>query len=272
MKTHLSRKTPSIAGSFDVSIALRSLAGTRAPASLAPEVLRRVGLSDRYWTLASPLGMVRVAAGPAGISLIRKAGSAAAFEREFRRRNGRSVQPAPTPAPRVVREAVTKARAADRSGIRFDLSGLTDFEQAVLRKALEIPRGEVRPYGWIAREIGHPGAVRAAGSALAKNPIPLLIPCHRVVRSDGRIGQYAFGSPAKRALLESEGLESRALEELAATGVRFLGNAQKHFFCLPTCGGFESLQRTNQVPFRSAREAFAAGFHPCGDCRPAIAS
>ena len=84
---------------------------------------------------------------------------------------------------------------------------MTEFERAVLLKALEIPRGEVRTYGWIAAEIGRPAAVRAVGSALRKNPVPVLIPCHRVVRSDGHIGQYALGgSDAKRTILAAEGL------------------------------------------------------------------
>jgi O-6-methylguanine DNA methyltransferase len=82
----------------------------------------------------------------------------------------------------------------------------------VLMKALEIPRGEVRTYGWIAREIGRPKAVRAVGTALAKNPIPLFIPCHRVVRSDGSIGQYGCGGPVnKRRLLLHEGVPESAL-------------------------------------------------------------
>jgi O-6-methylguanine DNA methyltransferase len=67
--------------------------------------------------------------------------------------------------------------------------------RALNNVSLEIPPGEVRPYSWIAREIGRPGAVRATGSALAKNPVPLLIPCHRVVRSDGRIGKYSATCP-----------------------------------------------------------------------------
>ena len=78
-----------------------------------------------------------------------------------------------------------------RVRLQFDLRRLSPFERDVLRKTLEIPRGEARTYGWIAREIGRPGAVRAVGSALNKNPIPLLIPCHRVVRSDGQIAAQA---------------------------------------------------------------------------------
>src|SRR2546428_13733249 len=91
----------------------------------------------------------------------------------------------------------------DREKLQFDLRGLSEFERAVLMKALEIPTGEVRPYSWIAREIGRPEAVRATGSALARNPVPLLIPCHRVSRSDGMIGQISVVVPrAQRTLVE----------------------------------------------------------------------
>jgi O-6-methylguanine DNA methyltransferase len=68
---------------------------------------------------------------------------------------------------------------------------LTDFELAVLKAALQIPFGETRTYAWIARHIGKPKAVRAVGSALRKNPWPIIIPCHRVIKSDGSLGKYA---------------------------------------------------------------------------------
>ncbi len=160
----------------------------------------------------------------------------------------------------------------DRANLQFDLRGLSEFERAVLLKALEIPGGEVRPYSWIAREIGHPEAVRAVGTALGKNPVPLLIPCHRVVRADGTLGQYSMGgSRVKRALLEVEGVEPNTIEELAARGIRYLGNEKSRAYCYPTCGGTHSLVRSNKVPFHSGREALAAGYHPCRDCRPAAA-
>lgn len=89
--------------------------------------------------------------------------------------------------------------------LTFDLRGLSGFQQSVLKTCATIPSGAVRPYGWVADEIDKPGATRAVGTALAKNPIPLLIPCHRVVRSDGSIGSYAFGPEMKRDLLISEG-------------------------------------------------------------------
>lgn len=89
--------------------------------------------------------------------------------------------------------------------LTFDLRGLSSFQQSVLKTCATIPPGALRPYGWIADELEKPGATRAVGTALAKNPIPLLIPCHRVVRADGAIGNYAFGSEMKRELLISEG-------------------------------------------------------------------
>jgi O-6-methylguanine DNA methyltransferase len=201
--------------------------------------------------------------------MVSRASSPVAFERRFRERFGRRVTAEKSPAPARVRELIRKVKAEGRQTLHYDLRGLSEFERAVLRKALEIPTGEVRSYSWIAREIGHPGAVRAAGSVLAKNPVPLLIPCHRVVRSDGHLGRYSLGSDGnKRRLLEMEGAQPELLERLASEGVRFLGNAEKKYFCFPTCGGIETLVLANKVPFGSDREALEAGFHPCKDCRP----
>ena len=253
----------------------RALSGfpvEKAPATLLPAVLRRVGLADAYWRLESPVGAVFIAHSKAGISMVTRAKSAADFERAFARRFGRSISAETSVPPARVKALVRNLAGEGRRDLRFDLRGLSEFEQAVLRKALEIPSGEVRPYGWIAKEIGHPGAVRAAGSALAKNPVPLLIPCHRVVRSDGHIGRYSLGGARnKRRLLEVEGVQPELLERLAASGVRYLGNAEKKYFCYPTCGGIETLVQSNKVRFRSEREAVAAGYHPCGDCRPPVA-
>lgn len=251
---------------------LRALANEKAPDSILPAVLRRVGLADTYWTLESPIGAVFVARSKAGISMVARGKSAREFEREFRRRHGRPIHPEKSAPPATVRALIRGAKSERSAKLRFDLRGLSEFERAVLVKALEIPPGEVRPYSWIAREIGHPEAVRATGSALAKNPIPLLIPCHRVVRSDGRIGNYSMGgSGAKRALLEAEGAQPQTLQKLAAEGIRYLGNETSHYYCFPTCGGIRSLIRDNRVRFASAREASSAGYRPCESCRPAAA-
>ncbi|MDQ6948809.1 MAG: MGMT family protein [Actinomycetota bacterium] len=83
---------------------------------------------------------------------------------------------------------------------------MSPFATAVLGEVAAIRRGQVRSYGAIAARVGSPRAVRAVGTAVGRNPIPLLVPCHRVVRSDGRIGEFAMGVDAKRKLLASEGL------------------------------------------------------------------
>lgn len=81
------------------------------------------------------------------------------------------------------------------------LDALTPFQQMVLNKTAEIPRGEVRSYSWIAQAIGTPNAHRAVGTALAQNPLPFVIPCHRIVRADGRLGAYSGGGTAVKARL-----------------------------------------------------------------------
>ena len=88
---------------------------------------------------------------------------------------------------------------------RVDLSDLTPFEQAALRAAAEIPPGEVRSYSWVAMKIGKPKAARAVGQVMARNPLPLLLPCHRVVDASGQLHHYGYGLAMKARLLEMEG-------------------------------------------------------------------
>lgn len=86
-----------------------------------------------------------------------------------------------------------------------DLRLVRGFRRSVVEKLPSIAYGSTESYGWIADAAGNARAVRAAGSACAHNPIPIVVPCHRVVRSDGTIGQYLGGPAAKLALLELEG-------------------------------------------------------------------
>jgi len=83
------------------------------------------------------------------------------------------------------------------------LSG-TEFEMKVWRALNGIPYGETKTYKWIAEKIGKPAAVRAVGQALSKNPVPIVIPCHRVIESDGSLGGYSSGVNIKKRLLEME--------------------------------------------------------------------
>lgn len=87
-----------------------------------------------------------------------------------------------------------------------NLSVLKPFQYKVLKAEQTIPYGRVSTYGGLAHTIGHPGAARAVGRALATNPFPLIIPCHRTVKADGSIGGFQGGAAMKRYLLELEGV------------------------------------------------------------------
>jgi len=87
---------------------------------------------------------------------------------------------------------------------RVEPTNASEFDRRVWESAREIGYGEIRTYGWIAERIGNKGASRAVGSALGRNPVPLIIPCHRVVRSDGGLGGFSSGLRWKIRLLELE--------------------------------------------------------------------
>ncbi len=94
------------------------------------------------------------------------------------------------------------------------LKSCSNFQRLVLLAEYEIPRGWVSTYGRIAKHLGNPDASRAVGGALARNPFPLVIPCHRAVRSDGQLGGYRGGLEMKRALLEMEGIEVSSTDKV----------------------------------------------------------
>jgi methylated-DNA-[protein]-cysteine S-methyltransferase len=104
-------------------------------------------------------------------------------------------------------QAVLEGRQVDFSLDGVEIDQCRGFQGRVLRETMRIPRGRVTSYGALAEAIRAPGAARAVGSALARNPFPLIIPCHRVVKSDGRSGQFGGGSEAKKTLLQLEGVK-----------------------------------------------------------------
>ena len=108
-----------------------------------------------------------------------------------------------------LRDRITRycaGEAVDLSGVPVDMSGWPEFFQRARRACRSIPAGETRTYAWLAGEAGSPRAARGAGQAMARNPVPLLVPCHRVVGSDG--GLHGFGGsvglPLKQRLLAME--------------------------------------------------------------------
>jgi O-6-methylguanine DNA methyltransferase len=237
-----------------------------APATVTDGALLATGLADGYDHYDSPLGTVVVAFNVRGVTTVDVAGEDVAGR--LVARAGRPVVAARPPRGWDTRigRAIERGTPGD---LPLDLRSVTEFQRQVLALAAGIPRGEVRPYGWLARAVGRPGATRAVGTTMARNPVPLIIPCHRVVRSDGRLGAYSLGGAAnKRRLLRHEGLDPEALEALARRGVRVVASDTTRVFCLPTCHQAGRIATTHRVEFRSTADAHVAGYRPCQACRP----
>lgn len=115
------------------------------------------------------------------------------------------VKEAPEPLSELT-EQIGEYFAGERRAFRMDvdLTGQTEFQQQVLRTVREVGFGETVTYGELARRIDRPKASRAVGSALGENPVPIVVPCHRVIRSDGAPGGYTAGTGYKEQLLELE--------------------------------------------------------------------
>ena len=270
----MTRTTPSLRGlpadaTSDGPPGAFALLAMPAPDHLADDVLVEVGLVDRMAPAASPIGTLWIAWNGRGVAEVELAADGTEALARHQERSGRRTIPADALPAHLANAVARRIAGEPRVRIPLDLRGRTAFEVAVWTKALEIPRGEVRPYGWIAAEIGRPRAVRAVGTALGHNPVPLIVPCHRVVRTDGTIGQYSLGGPGnKRAILAAEGLDPDALEDAARRGQRLSGSTTTRIVCWPTCRHARRVQDRYRVAFRSLREAASAGYRPCKVCRP----
>ncbi len=159
-----------------------------------------------YSCLDSPFGPVYVAKTVKGIcsinlSKISEDGFQSILRERFRKKIARDDKKLKT---------VIKELSNYFNGHRVNFKSLlnlnigTEFQKKVWQKIGEIPYGELRTYKWIADEIGNPRAVRAVGNAVGKNPVPPIIPCHRVIRSDGKLGGFSSGISLKKWLLKLE--------------------------------------------------------------------
>jgi methylated-DNA-[protein]-cysteine S-methyltransferase len=257
--------------SCDDSVAdLEDLTRAAKGLAVAPPRSCRDAVCDRYDSIEIDGHQVWVAFSPRGLTMIHAGGS----EQEFRSRYGerccREIEH--EALPEKLRNQVSAALTGE--GVQkpaVDLSGLTDFEREVLQILTRIPRGEVRTYSWVAQQAGRPSAIRAVGNICARNVVPFVVPCHRVVPTTGGVGNYAFGEPMKRDLLEREGVPVDELEELARKNIRFTGSKTTKIFCNPTCRDARRTRDDNRVFFHDAGEAYDKGFRPCKRCIPVAA-
>lgn len=161
----------------------------------------------RWTDFESPFGPTFLAATPKGVLRLRwgvedPEGTAEALTEDFPLWGVKR-------APDRLRDRVEQIQdyfAGERRefDLSADLTGQTPFQRSVLEATAEIPFGRTVAYGELAERIGKPDASRAVGSALGRNPVPIVIPCHRVVRSDGGLGGYTAGTGYKEQLLELE--------------------------------------------------------------------
>jgi len=229
------RPEPEPAGLSDrIMAGLRALPGSGEP--LEPGLVR--SLLDRLAVEATAHGVsgVRLGGGPA-----RPSGAAA------RRLAERA---------RAELQEYWEGRRSFFS-VPVDLGAGPPFQHRVLDAAVRIPFGESRSYSWVAGAIGHPKAVRAVGTALGRNPVPFIVPCHRVLRSDGSLGGYGLGLPLKRLLLDLE-VRTPPLEGCAST----------HIVCRTGCRAGGRMRPDSRILFASLDDALSVGYRACRVCRP----
>jgi methylated-DNA-[protein]-cysteine S-methyltransferase len=171
---------------------------------------KREGLTTvGYDVIGSPLGPLWVAIGPKGVTTIHYGGEPSEGElRRLVRVYGPGVVPDHRRSSALARELDEYFNGTRREfDIDVDLSGLTPFQTKILAATAKIPFGSVSTYQAVARKAGNEKAARAAGGALNQNPIPIVVPCHRVVGSNGSLVGYAGGLDVKRRLLAIEGAD-----------------------------------------------------------------
>jgi methylated-DNA-[protein]-cysteine S-methyltransferase len=184
-------------------------ARARDAAARVPQAAAEQGLLDvATWSMASPVGELLIAVTPRGLVRV-------AFAEE--RRDLVLEELAGRISPRILENAARTDHArreldeyfaGTRTGfdLQIDRRLMGRFAERVLRATAHIPFGSTTTYGELADRIGHPGAARAVGSALGSNPVPVVVPCHRVLRAGGALGGYGGGLPRKELLLRLEGV------------------------------------------------------------------
>jgi AraC family transcriptional regulator, regulatory protein of adaptative response / methylated-DNA-[protein]-cysteine methyltransferase len=188
-------------------------AGYSGPARFYADAKGRLGMTPSAWrdggrgetirwaTADTDLGTMLLAATARGICRLSFDEDESALHRRFPKAQ---IEPGGSAMADLVRRAVAAVNAPEKPhDLPLDVRG-TAFQEAVWRELSRIPAGETRTYAQIAAAVGRPGAVRAAGSANGANAVAVLIPCHRVIRTDGSAGGYAYGLERKARLLDRE--------------------------------------------------------------------
>ena len=151
---------------------------------------------------------------------------------------------------------------------RVDLSVVeSDFQRRALISLRTVPVGAVITYQGLAAAVGHPNSQRAIGTTMATNPVPIFVPCHRVIKSDGSIGNYGGGVANKLKLLRAEGFEVG--RDLRLPSRTVMGHRKTRIFCRPECSAAKRADSSRTIYFADPESAGRAGLRACKLCRPA---
>lgn len=227
-----------------------------------------------YRVFPSPLGNILIARSEDGISLVEYLGEARTVQasRLARAADVEPVEDGET-LERPYRELM---EYLDGRRTRFEWPldlrlARGDFDRVVLTAAARIPYGAVTSYAGLAAEIGKPSAARAVAQALRWNPVPLVVPCHRVVGSSGLLVGYAGDKVSmKQRLLSVEGVPTQKVPRdwQVARDTMYVRDKTCSEYCVPTCGSIGKRSLAGLTLFGSRESAEAVGLAPCTSCRP----
>lgn len=242
------------------------LARQRLARAIAPirRSIARVGIIDSH------LGRLLVAESPRGLVALTYLDSSdgAATLKALKQRFD-LVEDLKTAA--LIGAEIERHLAGDREAIAqrpIDLSlVVSPFQRRALTSLRDVPAGSVVTYQALAAAIGSPSSQRAVGTTMASNPLPIYIPCHRVIKSDGKIGNYGGGVERKLKLLRAEGFEVDRGDRIPSHVV--YGHWQSRIFCKPTCSAVHRAERKKWIIFNDSGRARGAGMRACKICRPA---
>jgi methylated-DNA-[protein]-cysteine S-methyltransferase len=227
-----------------------------------------------YGIVPSPLGNILVARSEQGVSLVEYLGEATTLAGS-RLRELTDVETVESSAEIArLRDELLDFLAGRRRqlGWRLDLRlAGSEFRRAVLEAAVDVPYGAVTSYATIARRVGKPGGERAVAQALRWNPLPIVVPCHRIVGSSGKLTGYAGDKLGlKRQLLDVEGVPTQPASKdfRVARETMYVRAGDDRAYCLPTCGDLPSHTLANLTLIASRDSVEALGLEPCSDCRP----
>jgi methylated-DNA-[protein]-cysteine S-methyltransferase len=160
--------------------------------------------------------------------------------------------------------------AGDRTALKHDIDLSlveSDFKRRALTKLCKVPLGSVVTYQGLASAIGAPDGQRAIGNAMGSNPVPIYVPCHRVIKSDLSIGNYGGGVERKLKLLRAEGFAVGTDLRVPARAV--MGHQRTHIYCRPQCSAAQRADMGRCYIFADSERARSAGLRACKLCHPA---